>query len=190
MELILLRHGATEGNLLRQYIGVTDQPLAPEGVQMAKKRRSTAAKPHLLFSSPLLRCRQTVKLVWPDIPVQIVAGLRETDFGDFEGKTWQDLKNLPAYRAWIDGTGECPNGELRTAAAARIMAAGEYCLETARAQGAGCWAIVTHGGVIMQLLQTHCGGNLYDWQPPLCGGWMVQISPAGSWLNPEPLGEL
>ena len=31
MELLLLRHSITPGNLKRQYIGSTDQPLAPEG---------------------------------------------------------------------------------------------------------------------------------------------------------------
>lgn len=184
-----MRHGATRGNLLHQYIGVTDQPLAPEGEEMAKMRRHIAAKPDILFSSPLLRCRQTAELIWPGIPVQLVNGLRENDFGEFEGKTWEDLKDYPVYRAWIQGTGECPRGETRAAAAARILAAGEYCLETAMAQGADCCGIVTHGGVIMQLLQAHCGGSLYDWQPPLCGGWTIQINGAGNWLKPSPLGE-
>ena len=39
MELLLLRHSITPGNLKRQYIGSTDQPLAPEGEELARKRR-------------------------------------------------------------------------------------------------------------------------------------------------------
>lgn len=190
MELILLRHGAAPGNLLHQYIGRTDQPLAPEGAEIARRRSGTLRTPDLLFSSPLLRCRETAALVWPDCPVEVMAGLRETDFGEFEEKTWAELKDNPAYVAWIDGTGECPGGEARAVAAARMLAAGEACLKTALTRQADCCAIVTHGGVIMELMRAHCGGNLYDWQPPLCGGWMVTIDTAGNWLNPKSLGEV
>ena len=190
MELILLRHGAAPGNLLHQYIGCTDQPLASEGAKQARRRSGTLRTPDLLFSSPLLRCRQTAALVWPDCPVEVVEGLRETDFGDFEEKTWAELKDNPAYVAWIDGTGECPGGESRIAAAARMLSAGEACLKTALAQQADCCALVTHGGVIMELMRAHCGGTLYDWQPPLCGGWTVSVDTAGNWLNPKSLGEV
>ncbi len=188
MELILLRHGAAPGNLLRQYLGTADQPLAPEGERLAEQLRSTAPRPDILFSSPLLRCRQTARLVWPGIPVLLVDGLKETDLGAFEGKTWEELRDIPAYRAWIDGRGECPNGEPRAAAAARIQRACDFCLETARGRAAERCGIVTHGGVVMQLLQAHCGGALYDWQPPLCGGWQVRIDRAGNWGNPTPFG--
>ena len=37
MELLLLRHSITPGNLKRQYIGATDQPLAPEGEALARR---------------------------------------------------------------------------------------------------------------------------------------------------------
>ena len=31
MEIILIRHGKTKGNLEKRYIGVTDEPLTDEG---------------------------------------------------------------------------------------------------------------------------------------------------------------
>ena len=31
MELLMIRHSSTRGNLLRQYVGSQDHPLAPEG---------------------------------------------------------------------------------------------------------------------------------------------------------------
>jgi alpha-ribazole phosphatase len=183
MEVILLRHGATTGNLLHQYIGRTDLPLAQVGITQAKARQFPT--PELVFSSPMRRCTQTAQLVWPAVPVRLVDDLRETDFGDFECKTWADLNDLPAYRAWIDGIGECPNGESRADAAARAVSAGVQCIQAA--QGLRRIAIVTHGGVIMHLLHHHLGGALYDWQPPLCGGWLVHITAEGQWENPKPL---
>mgnify|MGYP000641744604 CR=1 FL=1 len=39
MELLLIRHSLTPGNLKKQYVGSTDQPLAPEGEALARERR-------------------------------------------------------------------------------------------------------------------------------------------------------
>ncbi len=39
MELLMIRHSSTRGNLLRQYVGSQDHPLAPEGVALAERRR-------------------------------------------------------------------------------------------------------------------------------------------------------
>ena len=36
MKVILIRHGKTPGNLLKQYIGRTDQSLAEEGIAELK----------------------------------------------------------------------------------------------------------------------------------------------------------
>ena len=39
MELLMIRHSSTRGNLLRQSVGSQDHPLAPEGVALAERRR-------------------------------------------------------------------------------------------------------------------------------------------------------
>ena len=67
MELLLLRHSITPGNLKRQYIGVTDQPLAPEGEELARKRREEMPEIGGLWVSPMLRCRQTAELLFPGV---------------------------------------------------------------------------------------------------------------------------
>jgi alpha-ribazole phosphatase len=187
MELILLRHGATAGNLLHQYIGITDLPLAQEGIAQASAVRSQLPTPDLICSSPAIRCQQTAGLIWPDSPITLVSGLRETDFGLFEGKTWQELKDDPRYRAWIDGVGECPGGEPRQAVTQRIRAAWDQCYALAQKQQVSTLAVVTHGGVIMELMNGHLGGTFYDWQTSLCQGWRVQVNDRGDWSSPKPL---
>lgn len=67
MELLLLRHSITPGNLKRQYIGSTDQPLAPEGEALARKRRGEMPEIGGLWVSPMLRCRQTAALLFPGV---------------------------------------------------------------------------------------------------------------------------
>ena len=65
MELILMRHGTTQGNLEHRFIGVTDLPILPEGEELARKVSPTLPKIERLYVSPLLRCRQTAALLWP-----------------------------------------------------------------------------------------------------------------------------
>ena len=37
MELLLMRHSITPGNLARRFVGSSDQPLAPEGEALARR---------------------------------------------------------------------------------------------------------------------------------------------------------
>ena len=37
MELILIRHGTTQGNLEKRFVGVLDVPLAPQGEELARR---------------------------------------------------------------------------------------------------------------------------------------------------------
>ena len=39
-----------------------------------------------VYTSPLLRCRQTAEILYPDHWTQVVEGFMEYDFGEFEGK--------------------------------------------------------------------------------------------------------
>ena len=98
MELLLIRHSLTPGNLKKQYVGSTDQPLAPEGEALARERRGAMPSIDGLWVSPLMRCRQTAELLFPNMEQHIVPDLQECDFGDYEGKTWEELKDEPTYR--------------------------------------------------------------------------------------------
>ena len=102
MQIYLIRHGQTAGNALRRYIGSTDQPLTPEGAEGAKAagaRRSVQS----VFVTPLVRTQQTACILFPDAEQTVVPALREMDFGDFEDRSFEDMKDDPAYRAWVDG---------------------------------------------------------------------------------------
>ena len=45
--------------------------------------------------------------------IEICDKLKECDFGDFENKSYEDLKDNPDYQKWLDSNGELPfpNGE-------------------------------------------------------------------------------
>ena len=59
MELILIRHGTTQGNLEKRFVGTLDVPLTPQGEELARKVGPTLPKVEHIYRSPLMRCRQT-----------------------------------------------------------------------------------------------------------------------------------
>ena len=75
IELYLIRHGMTLGNVEHRYIGrQTDEPLSEDGRQQLEKRKDqwaqvcrTGDMPYV-FVSPMLRCRQTAEILFPQIP--------------------------------------------------------------------------------------------------------------------------
>lgn len=165
IEVYLIRHGATAGNLQRRYIGSTDEPLCDLGVRQVERLRTQGLRADRLFVSPLLRARQTADILFPHMPRVLVSDLRETDFGLFEGKTAAELADAPAYQAWVDSqcAGPIPGGEEISRFKARCRAA------FARAIGSipdgSCAAFVVHGGVIMAILEGYARpqGSFYDY---------------------------
>ena len=64
MKWILIRHGQTQGNRERRYIGCrTDEPLCPEGIAQLQNRHYPPVS--RVFVSPMRRCVETANLLYP-----------------------------------------------------------------------------------------------------------------------------
>ena len=181
MEFYFIRHGETPGNLQHKYIGVTDESLAPEGQEKAKALSGRLLPVDRLWVSPMARCRETAALLWPGVRQKKVADLRECDFGAFEGKSWEELKDDPTYRAWIDAKGDMPipGGEAGVDFNDRCRAAVEKLLQEAFALGVHTGAVVAHGGTIMAAMNALVGESdrdFYGWRPDNCCGYRVEVS--------------
>lgn len=155
MRIQLIRHGLTVGNLERRYIGSTDEPLCPEGVKRLQQRKADGCyvRPQILCASPLLRCQQTCAILFPEHVPVLQPDLRETDFGVFEGKNYEQLREISAYQRWLDSgcTGQIPQGESRAVFQQRCCTAFLALLE--QFAEAEQLTLVVHGGVIMALLE-------------------------------------
>lgn len=185
----LIRHGLTNGNLLGQYIGRTDLPLAPEGVARIRELKKQNAYPsaaQVCYTSPLRRCVETLNLIYPDASPVVIDDFRECDFGDWEGKTADELKNDPGFARWVeDGSRAAPpNGESGARFMYRVCAAFEKLVEGMMRSGTTSAAIVTHGGVIMSLLSAYGlpRANFYDWMMDSGCGYSLRITP-GLWMR-------
>jgi len=166
MKVLLIRHGMTQGNRSKKYIGITDEPLCPEGAEKLQSIRSQAGRDfavQLVFISPMLRCRQTAEILFSEALKKeaaiVVPDLREMDFGIFEGRAFAgDLEQDPQYRKWLDTNceGEVPGGECKQDFTKRCIdgfcRAMEIAAERSASEPIGNAAFVVHGGTIMSIL--------------------------------------
>ena len=122
IRLYLARHGECEGKGL--YIGRgTDPPLLEEGKRqihsLSKKLHAEFEdkKIDYLFSSKQIRARESALIISDDhqIAINEIEGLEETEFGDWEAKTYDQIKlaSPKLLSQWLDDpiNNKPPNGE-------------------------------------------------------------------------------
>lgn len=190
MKLYLIRHGLTPDNERRRYLGRRDVPLSEGG---AAALRAADFAPELVYVSPLCRTQQTARILFPSARQEIVEGLIEMDFGDFDGRSAKEMENDADYRAWVDGgcLGRCPNGETRAEYSARTCETIAALVERGAAEGAETLVVVAHGGtqrVVMEhMAEPGCG--YYDFRPVNGGGFVFEYD-AALWARERKLRRL
>jgi broad specificity phosphatase PhoE/ribonuclease HI len=116
---LLLRHGETPLTPSKRFSGSggTDPELSAAGrAQAAAVAGALAARGTVqaIVSSPLRRCRETAAAVADrtGLDVRIDEGLRETDFGAWEGLSFAEVRERypDDLEAWLDSTEVQPTG--------------------------------------------------------------------------------
>lgn len=181
MELILIRHLKTPGNEKRQYIGSTDEALSEQEVQnfVQKQKRENYPPVQQVIVSPMKRCIQTAELIYPKNQITQEELLKECDFGIFEGKTYEDLKDRAEYQAWLDsgGTIAFPEGEEQKEFRSRCVR-GMLCqVDRLCKENVESAAFVIHGGTIMAVLERLAEEQkeFYHWQVENGGGYRMLV---------------
>lgn len=171
----LYRHGITEKNKRRAYLGWTDAPLSTDSIRMLKKRTVSPVPCQWLFSSDLKRCMQTAELLFPKKEIHRIPELREMNFGHWEGKVHDELAGNPQYEQWLERwfDMQIPGGESARMFNARVQSGWEKVTGMIVRKNIQRAAIVTHGGVIRYLLSKI--GNeergFWDWKIPHGSGY-------------------
>ena len=178
MEIYLIRHGKTKGNLEKRYVGRTDEEMTKESCKQLMSVKTQFHKVQLVYSSRMIRCLQTAQILFPEQNIVVQNGLQETDFGDFEYKTYEELKDLDVYRDWIDsmGLGEIPNGESGSDFRKRCQSSFLECLADASEKKLTRIALTVHGGTIMSIMEKFAEEkkDFYSWQTANGGGYLVE----------------
>lgn len=166
--LAFIRHGETRANAQRRYLGKTDEPLSERGIQglLSYKEQNLYPSADYLFTSPMKRCIETAAILYPASEPVIIPEWEEMDFGRFEYKNYEELKDDESYQQWIDsgGMADFPGGESREAFIGRCesgfqrmyrmlrRAQEEKRIEKREPVRA---AVIVHGGTIMALLSLY-----------------------------------
>ena len=175
LEIVLMRHGSTPWNEEKRYLGHADIGLSPRGREELASVRKKLRGRHfgLIYCSDLARCRESLRAARPDLSDKAVYDkrLREMDFGEWEGHTYDQLKDIALYRQWLDDPQRAtpPQGEAWANFESRIAAFAASMLQEAESRVSGCAAndehsdnrgnnanpsvlLVAHGGVIRQIV--------------------------------------
>jgi 2,3-bisphosphoglycerate-dependent phosphoglycerate mutase len=126
LRIYLARHGQTDWNLEGRTQGQTDTPLNATGRRQAEELKSLLVGTSLdaVYSSTLSRSRETAEIVHGNTPVTNLPGLRERNFGKFQGRLERDPQTGPEFqkrRTVVDDS--LDGGESLTAFFERVRAA-------------------------------------------------------------------
>lgn len=150
--LYLIRHGKTGQS--GRYIGSMDIPLSAAGVKQIQGLHATLLDnsfDHVL-ASPMLRCRQSCEILFPDQPIHYSEKLREIDFGRWEGLNFQEIasKDQGLIEQWVENplAFQFPEGEEISSFITRIK---EVAKELSQLEEKKV-CVLCHGGVIRGLL--------------------------------------
>jgi probable phosphoglycerate mutase len=114
LRIYLARHGETDWNVEHRLQGWIDRPLDAKGKQQAADLAEALKGIHIdaIYSSTLSRSRDTANIVLtgltsaaprgPALQVKSLEGLRERNYGRFQGGSDQDPEYLRRMNAWDD----------------------------------------------------------------------------------------
>lgn len=158
-QLVLIRHGEVEAAYQRVFGGRIDMNLSPRGQEQAAALAKWLVRQPLnaVYASPMKRVQQTfapfgAKGDWAARAV-VVPGLREVDFGDWTGLTWEavhDKFGISAFQ-WLNelDRGGIANAEDAHSYRERVETFVRQALQKHRAENI---AVFCHGGVIRMIL--------------------------------------
>ena len=179
--LVLIRHAEPEASVHGRVYGALDVALSKRGLHDAKKLASAVRGLALdaVYASPLRRAVETAIPLARERGLELTLheGLREVDFGELEGRTYEEIgeDHADLFRAWATNPSAIrfPGGEDYVGLKARVLTAVEEIRERTTSA-----AIVAHGGVnrvvladalglpddaIFRLDQPYCALSVIDW---------------------------
>ena len=171
--MFLIRHGATDCNLARppRLQGRTDTRLSELGRQQAERTGQFLSGRGIeaVFSSPLVRARQTAEFVASPYGLEIatVDALTEVDVGDWEGRDWNDIMAAEpeAYRAFMENPAD--NGYTGGETMQDVLDRALPAFETLLAENLGRRIAVVAHNVVNRTYTAHLLGL------PIAKSWLV-----------------
>jgi phosphoserine phosphatase len=170
VQIVLVRHGATDWNLQGRCQGSTDRDLSDVGIRQAAQLAAFLSNEeiHAIYSSNLRRARQTAELISQplNLSVMIEDNVRELDHGELEGLTFNEIKSAHAefLARWRSIPAEIcvPGGERLADVAERAWSGLTQIVR--RHQEAESIVVVSHNFPILGIICRVTGTPLNDYR--------------------------
>ena len=182
--ILLIRHAA-HGHVGHTLSGrMPDIPLTAEGKDQAGAlaRRLAADPPDIIQSSPILRARETAGAIAGhcDRQVELADALEEVDFGEWTGRSFDELEGDPQWQWWNSRRSQAsaPGGESMRAAQERSFA---HLRAMAASHGGETLAMITHCDIIRAMVAAILGLSLDNILRLEVGPASVTRVAAGEW---------
>jgi 2,3-bisphosphoglycerate-dependent phosphoglycerate mutase len=156
---VFVRHGESIGNAQSRWQGQSDFDLTEKGRAQARalaaRWKSEGVKFDLIITSPLVRAKETAEIIASALggPVEYDPILLERHIGEIEGMTAEEVRKRPQppYITPYDSIGGEGEGDW-----ALFLRAGQA-LQRLLRRSAGSYLIVSHGGLLNQLMHAIVG---------------------------------
>lgn len=166
-KITLIRHGQTQWNSKKRYVGHTDIDLDATGKKQAQATRKKIKGEtfHKIYSSDLKRTSHFARIVFEKKKIHKLPQLRELNFGIFEGKTHRKIMFAHAclYTRWLNNPFKTniPKGESLKNFKARVVKVFYKIIADNKGKSIG---IVTHAGPI-RIILNHITKKKDMWEP-------------------------
>ncbi len=156
MRIIFLRHGETKVNVEGKiHITGDASELTDNGVKQISQSVSILKKNNTekIYCSPEKRARQSAELASRELNVslEVLDGLRERNWGDLEGKPWNEIKEVLDKMSLDERYNFIPpNGESWKQMESRLKES----LKIITSGSENCVCVVTHTGSLRGLIPT------------------------------------
>lgn len=193
MRIYMIRHAQSTANSLKVWTGQTNAGLSEEGAAALRSicGRFEYPRCEIYFSSPLLRCTESMKIIYGRAADYELTELAECDMGELAGMPYTSLDDDPNYFAWIGRPEETPpwKGESFGAFRRRAERGFARMLGICRERGAESAASVMHGDVMRAVLHRFADEKVAhgDWKIPNGGAYMLEFGDGETALRCETL---
>jgi broad specificity phosphatase PhoE len=190
VQIVLVRHGATDWNLEHRCQGSSDRDLSEVGVSQAEAIAALLRHEsvHAIYSSDLKRARRTAEVISQphNLPVIIEEKIRELDHGELEGLTFNEIRqNFGEFLTrWRTEPAELqvPGGEKLSDVAERAWSSLNQIVE--RHPSAPSIVVVSHNfpivGIVCRITGTHLN-NYRSFHLDPCGITRLHCNGDGRW---------
>lgn len=181
MKIFLLRHAKSVNNDANVWTGRIDADLSEQGIAEQNElcARFEYPRADAYFSSPLLRCTRSFKLIYGDTPYRKVPELTECALGCLEGKPYTNLNDDPFYLKWLrEPENPFHGGESFSEFTLRSRSGFIKTVADCEAKKVSSAVIMTHGNVMRAVLCGFVDPEIpHDkWSIPNGGGYLFEFT--------------